>query len=177
MTIVYLYCHEIRTVPRVPTELTLRPAIAADVPTILRCIQGLAEYERLPHACIATEELLLASLFGADPVAHVTLALDGHTPAGFALWFRNYSTFLARPGIYLEDLFVFPEFRGRGIGHQLLALLARTAMERGYGRLEWAVLDWNAPAIRFYESVGAVPKSEWTTYQVSGAALERLALT
>lgn len=157
------------------SDFTLRPATAGDVPTILRCIRGLAEYERLTHACVATEDLLLESLFGPDPAAHVTLALDGETPAGFALWFRNYSTFLARPGIYLEDLFVFPEFRGRGLGRRLLESLACTAVDRGYGRLEWAVLDWNVDAIRFYESVGAIPKSEWTTYQVSGPALARLA--
>ncbi|MEP6621458.1 MAG: GNAT family N-acetyltransferase [bacterium] len=158
-----------------PNDFALRPATLADVPTILRCIQGLAEFEHLSHACLATEQLLSDSLFGADPSATVTLAFDGDTPAGFALWFRNYSTFLARPGIYLEDLFVFPEFRGRGLGRQLLAFLANTAVSKGYGRLEWAVLDWNADAIRFYESVGAVPKSEWTTYQVSGAALSQLA--
>lgn len=159
------------------TEFTLRPAAADDVPAILRCIQGLAEYERLAHACVATEGLLAESLFGEDPAAQVTLAFDGDTPAGFALWFRNYSTFLARPGIYLEDLFVFPAYRAQGLGRQLLASLARTAVARGYGRLEWAVLDWNADAIRFYESVGAIPKSEWTTYQVSGDALAMLATT
>lgn len=163
--------------PIVPSDFTLRPAVLTDVPTILRCIQGLAEYERLPHACVATEALLEDSLFGSDPVAHVTLAMYGDTPAGFALWFRNYSTFLARPGIYLEDLFVFPEFRARGLGRQLLGHLARIAAERGYGRLEWAVLDWNVDAIRFYESLDAVPKSEWTTYQVSGEALALLGAT
>ncbi len=124
---------------------------------------------------MATEELLRESLFGADPSASVTLAFDGDEPAGFALWFRSYSTFLARPGIYLEDLFVFPEFRGRGLGKLLLTHLARTAVERGYGRLEWAVLDWNVDAIGFYKSLGAVAMDEWTTYRVAGEALEKLA--
>lgn len=150
---------------------TLRSATPADVPAILRCIQGLAEYERLAHECQATEELLLDTLFGAAPAAEVTLALAGEIPAGFALWFRSYSTFLARPGIYLEDLFVFPEFRGKGLGKLLLTSLARTAVQRGYGRLEWAVLDWNADAIGFYESLGAVAMSDWTTYRLTGEAL------
>jgi GNAT superfamily N-acetyltransferase len=153
---------------------TLRAAGPADVSTILRCIRGLAEYERLAHACVATEALLLESLFGSSPAAEVVLAFQGDAPAGFALWFRSYSTFLARPGIYLEDLFVLPEFRGRGLGRRLLAHLARTASERGYGRLEWAVLDWNTDAIRFYESLGAVPMADWTTYRVSGDALASL---
>ena len=158
-----------------PTEFMLRPATESDIPTVLRCIRGLAEFERLAHECVATEALLRDSLFGPSPAAEVTLAFDGETPAGFALWFRSYSTFLARPGIYLEDLFVFPEFRGRGLGRTLLESLARTATERGYGRLEWAVLDWNVDAIRFYESLGARPMSDWTTYRVTGGALTALA--
>ena len=157
------------------SEYQLRPATEADVPTILRCIQGLAEYERLSHECLATEALLRQTLFGAERVAEVTLAFAGDVPAGFALWFRSYSTFLARPGIYLEDLFVFPEFRGQGLGRKLLGSLARTALERGYGRLEWAVLDWNVDAIRFYESVGARAMDEWTVYRVAGDALVGLA--
>jgi GNAT superfamily N-acetyltransferase len=151
---------------------TLRPARPDDVPTILRCIQGLAEYERLADQCHATEEQLRETLFGAAPVAEVTLALAGDAPAGFALWFRNYSTFLARTGVYLEDLFVFPEYRGHGLGRQLLASLAKTAVERGYGRLEWAVLDWNVDAIGFYESLGAVAMNDWTTYRLAGEALQ-----
>jgi GNAT superfamily N-acetyltransferase len=154
---------------------TLRVAVPADVPTILRCIRGLAEYERLAHACVATEALLHETLFGAAPAAEVVLALQDDEPAGFALWFRSYSTFLARPGIYLEDLFVFPEFRGQGLGRRFLGHLAAIAVQRGYGRLEWAVLDWNVDAIRFYESLGAVAMGEWTTYRVSGDALGRLA--
>jgi GNAT superfamily N-acetyltransferase len=157
--------------PKSSPPVVLRPATVDDVPTILRCIQGLAEYERLGHECKATEALLRESLFGEAPAAEVTLALAGDLPAGFALWFRSYSTFLARPGIYLEDLFVFPEFRGLGIGKQLLTSLARTAVERGYGRLEWAVLDWNVDAIGFYESLGAVRMTDWTTCRLTGAAL------
>jgi len=156
------------------TDVTLRAATIDDVPVILRCIRGLAEYERLAHECMATEELLRESLFGESPAAHVVLAMVGDEAAAFALWFRNYSTFLARPGIYLEDLFVFPAFRGRGIGRRLLEHLAQIAVSRGYGRLEWAVLDWNADAIRFYESLGAVPMSDWTTYRVTGEALGTL---
>ncbi|HEX5971623.1 MAG TPA: GNAT family N-acetyltransferase [Gemmatimonadaceae bacterium] len=155
-------------------DITLREATVDDVPVILRCIRGLAEYERLAHECIASEALLRESLFGDAPAAQVVLAMAGRDAAGFALWFRNYSTFLARPGIYLEDLFVFPAFRGRGIGRRLLQHLAQVAVARGYGRLEWAVLDWNVDAIRFYESLGAVPMSDWTTYRVTGAALAEL---
>ena len=153
---------------------TLRPGRVGDVPTILQCIQGLAEYERLTHECFATEDQLRASLFGESPSAQVLLAFDGATPAGFALWFTHYSTFLASPGIYLEDLFVFPEFRACGLGKLLLTSLARTAVERGYGRLEWAVLNWNTPAIGFYESLGAIPMSEWTRYRLAGDALAAL---
>ena len=155
-------------------DYALRTATPADVPAILACIRGLAEYERLAHECIATEALLRESLFGPDRVAEVVLASREGETAGFALWFRNYSTFLARPGIHLEDLFVFPAHRGRGLGRRLLAHLARTAMERGYGRVEWAVLDWNADAIRFYESLGAVPMSDWTTFRLTGDALDAL---
>lgn len=159
------------------TDVTLRAATIDDIPVILRCIRGLAEYERLAYECLATEELLRESLFGESPAAQVVLAMVGEEPAAFALWFRNYSTFLARPGIYLEDLFVFPDFRGRGIGRRLLAHLAQIAVARGYGRLEWAVLDWNVDAIRFYESLGAVPMSDWTTYRVTGEALATLGST
>ena len=152
----------------------LRTATPADVPAILACIRGLAEYERLTDQCIATEALLHETLFGAERVAEVVLASRGAETAGFALWFRNYSTFLARPGIYLEDLFVFPAHRGRGLGRRLLAHLARTATERGYGRVEWAVLDWNVDAVRFYESLGAVPMSDWTTFRLTGDAMDAL---
>lgn len=158
-----------------PREFVLRPAREDDVPVILACIRGLAEYERLAHEVVASEEQLRATLFGPRPAAEVVLAFEGDTPAGFALFFHNYSTFLARPGLYLEDLFVFPRFRGRGLGRTLLSHLARLAVERGCGRFEWAVLDWNGDAIRFYESVGAVAMSDWTVYRVAGDSLGTLA--
>jgi GNAT superfamily N-acetyltransferase len=145
-----------------------------DLPAILRCIHGLAEYERLAHECLATEELLRQSLFSPLPAAYVVLAQQDGETAGFALWFPSFSTFLGRPGIYLEDLFVFPAFRGQGIGRRLLAHLAAIAVEHGYGRLEWAVLDWNVDAIGFYESLGAVQMKEWKTYRVAGTALAAL---
>lgn len=172
-TIIRSFRHDV-TVPASAPTFQLRPATMADVPIILRCIRGLAEYERLLHECEATEALLEATLFGASPAAEVTLAFAGQAPAGFALWFRSYSTFLARPGVYLEDLFVFPEFRGHGLGRTLLGSLARTVVARGYGRLEWSVLDWNREAIRFYESLGARPMSEWTMYRLTGEALRIL---
>lgn len=156
------------------SPFVLRAATESDVPTILRCIQGLAEYERLAHECAATEPLLKEWLFGDGPAAEVVLAFLGPEPAGFALWFPTFSTFLARPGIYLEDLFVFPEFRGLGLGQRLLEHLARTAVDRRYGRLEWSVLDWNEGAIRFYESLGAVPVPGWIRYRVTGDALAAL---
>lgn len=155
--------------------LSLRPATAADVPLILHFIQGLADYERLAHECVATEERLRETLFGPAPEAEVVLAFLDDRPAGFALFFHSYSTFLARRGLYLEDLFVLPEFRGKGIGKALLRHLARLAVERGCGRFEWAVLDWNDSAIKFYESLGAVPMGEWITYRLTGEALHRLA--
>jgi GNAT superfamily N-acetyltransferase len=156
-------------------SLVLRPATAADVPRILAFIRGLAAYERLLDEVEATPERLTATLFPADgrPAAECLLAfLDGE-PAGFALWFTNYSTFLARPGLYLEDLFVEPGLRGRGVGKALLLHLAGLAAARGYGRMEWTVLDWNEPAIAFYESLGAVRKREWQICRLSGPALAR----
>jgi GNAT superfamily N-acetyltransferase len=144
-----------------------------DVPLILEFIEALAAYERLSQQVVATEEALREQLFGDPPAAEVVIAyLDGE-PAGFALYFRTFSTFLARPGLYLEDLFVKPEFRGRGLGRALLRHLARIALERGCGRLEWAVLNWNQPAIDFYRRVEAIPMEEWTVYRLSGEALER----
>jgi GNAT superfamily N-acetyltransferase len=153
----------------------IRPATEADVPLVVRFIHGLAEYERLLHECQATEEKVRASLFGPRPDAEVIIAEVDGEPAGFALFFHNYSTFLAQRGIYLEDLFVLPAFRGRGAGRALLVHLAGLAVERGCGRLEWSVLDWNEPSIRFYRSLGAVPMDEWTVQRVSGDALARLA--
>ena len=155
--------------------VTLRPATRTDVPVILELIRGLAAYERLADECVATEAALTETLFGARPQAEVIVALADGTAAGFALFFHNYSTFLARRGIYLEDLFVKPEFRGRGIGKALLAHLAGVAVARGCGRLEWSVLDWNTDAIRFYGSLGAKAMDEWTVYRVTGPALAQLA--
>lgn len=156
---------------------TLRPATETDVPLILQFIRDLAEYERLSDACVATEEAVRETLFGERRYAEVIIAEHDGAPAGFALFFHNYSTFLARPGIYLEDLYVRPELRGHGIGRALLARLAALAVERKCGRLEWAVLNWNEPAIRFYRSLGALPQDEWTVYRVTGEALERLSRT
>jgi GNAT superfamily N-acetyltransferase len=155
---------------------TMRFATPADLALILEFIQQLAEYEKLRDACVATEERLRSSLFGDRPAAEVLIAECDGTPAGFALFCHNYSTFLAQRGIWLEDLFVNPAFRGRGIGRALLERLAALALERECGRLEWNVLDWNAPAIGFYRSLGAVPMDEWTTFRLTGPALASLAL-
>ena len=154
---------------------SIRAATVEDVPLILRFIRRLAEYERLAHEVVATEDGLRHWLFGARPAAEVVIAEWGGEPAGFALFFHNFSTFLGRPGVYLEDLYVEPEHRGRGIGKALLAHLARLAVERGCGRLEWWVLDWNEDAIRFYRSIGAVAMDEWTVHRVAGDALTALA--
>jgi GNAT superfamily N-acetyltransferase len=155
--------------------LSIRPATRADVPLVRELIEGLAEYERLRHECHATEALLESALFGERPYAEVAIAEREGEAAGFALFFHNFSTFLARPGIYLEDLFVRPAHRGHGVGKALLQHLALLAVQRGCGRLEWAVLDWNADAIGFYRKLGAIPQDEWTVYRVSGDALTRLA--
>lgn len=156
-------------------EVSVRAASEGDVPQILAFINELAEYERLSHEVVATEEALREHLFGDRPVAEVMIAEEGGDPAGFALFFHSFSTFLGRPGIYLEDLYVRPEFRGKGMGRALLVHLARLAKERGCGRLEWSVLDWNEPAIGFYRGIGASPVGGWTVYRVSGEALEGLA--
>jgi GNAT superfamily N-acetyltransferase len=155
--------------------ITIRSATPDDVPVILSFIRQLADYERLLDRVVATEEKLRETLFGPSPAAEVLLAHDGETPVGFALFFHNYSTFLAQRGIYLEDLFVAPAARGRGVGRLLLSSLARLAVERGCGRLDWAVLDWNEPAIRFYKSVGAVPMESWRIFRLTGPALDTMA--
>ena len=156
-------------------EHEIRPGTEEDVPLILSFIRELAEYERLSHEVVASEEMLRESLFGERRVAEVLLGHLDDEPAGFALFFHNFSTFLGRPGIYLEDLYVKPEFRGAGVGRALLVHLARIARERGCGRLEWSVLDWNEPAIGFYKRLGASPVSGWTVYRVTDEALAGLA--
>ncbi len=153
----------------------LRFATAEDVPLILDFIRRLAEYEKMADDVVADERGLRETLFGERPSAEVVIAEHEGRPAGFALFFHNYSTFLARPGLYLEDLFVVPELRGRGIGRALLVCLAWLALERGCGRFEWWVLDWNEPAIRFYRRLGAESMDEWTVFRVTGDALKRLA--
>jgi len=147
------------------------PATERDVPQILELIKGLAEYERLSHLVEATEDRLRRTLFGDRPAGEVWLAYTGEECAGFALFFTNYSTFLARPGLYLEDVFVKPHLRRKGIGLALLKKLAALARERDYGRMEWSVLDWNEPAINFYKKLGAVPLEEWTMFRLTGESL------
>jgi GNAT superfamily N-acetyltransferase len=156
-------------------DIRIVPALERDTPVILSLIRDLAEYERLGHEVEATEEDIRESLFGDWPGAEVVLAYVGGDLAGLALFFHNYSTFLGRRGLYLEDLFVRPAYRGRGVGRRLLAHLARLAVERKCGRMEWWVLDWNESAIRFYRSIGAVPMDDWTVYRLTGDALARLA--
>ncbi len=155
--------------------LNLRPAVVSDVPTILRFIRELAEFEKLLHEVEATEEKLRRTLFEPGARAEVIIAEKDGVPQGFALYFTSYSTFLARNGIYLEDLYVSPASRGQGIGTALLRRLAQIAVERGAGRLEWSVLDWNEKAIALYRKLGATPQSEWTVQRVTGKALENLA--
>jgi GNAT superfamily N-acetyltransferase len=159
------------------SEFRVTAAVPADVPQILELIRSLAEFERLSHICVATPADIHAALFGEKPSAEVVLAWSGATVAGFALFFHNFSTFLGRPGLYLEDLYIRPELRGQGHGRALLLHLARLAVERRCGRFEWSVLDWNAPAIGFYESLGASVLPEWRICRVTGQALERMAAT
>jgi GNAT superfamily N-acetyltransferase len=156
------------------TELIIRPAVEADVPVILELIRGLAEYERAPNEVRCDEARLRESLFGTTPDAEVLLACHGDVTAGFAVFFHNYSTWWGRRGIYLEDLFVRPEKRGLGIGKGLLKAVAAIAVQRQCARMEWAVLDWNRPAIDFYRSLGAIAKDEWTIFRLNRAAMEKL---
>ncbi|HYR41660.1 MAG TPA: GNAT family N-acetyltransferase [Terriglobia bacterium] len=153
----------------------IRKATETDVPVIAWFIRQLAEYERLLQETVMTEEILRESLFGSRSSAEVLLGYHEDKPVAFAVFFHNFSTFLGRRGLYLEDLFVIPEMRGKGFGRALLVHLARIARERNCGRFEWAVLNWNQPAIDFYKKLGAVPMNEWTTFRVTGEALERLA--
>ncbi|MGZ7039809.1 MAG: N-acetyltransferase family protein [Thermoanaerobaculia bacterium] len=157
------------------TDFRIRSASAEDVPLILRFIRDLARYEKLEHEVVATEEILWQTLFGQRAYAEVLIAEADGDPAGFALFFHNFSTFLGRPGIYLEDLFVSPDYRGRGYGKALLARLAELAIERNCGRVEWAVLDWNTPSIDFYKSIGAVMMTDWRIFRLKGEPLEKLA--
>ncbi len=160
-----------------PDHFEIRSATSADVPGILSFINKLAVYEKLAHEVTATEAGLQETLFGERRYAEVVIAYHHGQPVGFALFFHNYSTFLGKPGIYLEDLYVDEDQRGKGFGKALLIHLARLAEERNCGRLEWSVLDWNEPAIKFYKSLGAVPLDEWTVFRVTGAALATLANT
>jgi GNAT superfamily N-acetyltransferase len=153
----------------------IRPATRADVPIILELIRDLATYERAPSEVTATKEQLDHVLFGDRPAAEVLLALEDGTPVGFAVFFYNFSTWLGRPGLYLEDLFVRPEHRGKGYGRALLLDLAKVARDRGCGRMEWAVLDWNAPAIDFYKKLGAVPLEDWKIFRLTGDGIAKLA--
>ena len=156
-------------------DLVIRFAVANDCATILGFIRDLAEYEKLAHEVVADEHALRATLFGVKPAAEVLIAEVGGDPVGFALFFTSYSTFLAKPGLYLEDLFVRPAARGEGVGGALMASLARICMQRHYGRFEWSVLDWNKPALDFYAALGAKPQSEWTVQRLTGDALKALA--
>lgn len=157
------------------SNFQIRRATERDVPVILSFIRQLAEYERLSHEAVMTEDILRESLFGPRPAAEVLLGYFGDRPVAFAVFFHNFSTFLGRSGLYLEDLFVIPEMRGKGFGRALLVELAKIARARKCGRFEWAVLDWNEPAINFYKALGAVPMDEWTVFRVTGEALKRLA--
>jgi GNAT superfamily N-acetyltransferase len=151
------------------------PAVERDVPVIFAMLRELSEYEKLTGVFVATEEKIRAGLFGEDPAAEALLAYDGPQCGGVAIFYRNYSTFLAEPGIYLEDLYVQPELRGKGLGFALLSRIAHIAMERGCGRVEWGVLDWNEPSIQFYKRLGAIPMDEWTKYRLAGEPLRQLA--
>jgi GNAT superfamily N-acetyltransferase len=153
----------------------IREATESDVPLILQFIKDLAEYERMAHLVVATEEQLRSTLFGTVRLAEVLIGSEDGVPAGFAIFFHNYSTFLAQPGVYLEDLFVKPEFRGRGYGKALLIRLAQIARDRNCGRVEWAVLNWNTPSIEFYKSLGARPLEDWSVFRLTGEKLEALA--
>jgi GNAT superfamily N-acetyltransferase len=156
-------------------DFVIRPATIADVPIILDLIRELATYERAPNEVVATEEQLANVLFGPRPAAEVVLAFEGKIPVGFALFFHNFSTWLGRPGLYLEDLFVRPGVRGRGYGRSLLVHLANIAHDRGCGRMEWAVLDWNEPAIEFYRKLGAKPLDDWTVFRLTREGIAKLA--
>ena len=155
-------------------DFEIRAAGVEDVPIILDLIRELATYERAPKEVVATEEQLVEVLFGKRPAAEVLLAFEGKAPVGFAVFFHNFSTWLGRPGLYLEDLFIKPEKRGKGYGRALLVDLAKIALDRGCGRMEWAVLGWNEPAIKFYRALGAKPMEEWTVFRLTRDGIARL---
>jgi GNAT superfamily N-acetyltransferase len=160
---------------KTPNDFKIRPARVEDVSLILELIRDLATYERAPQEVTATEEQLVSVLFRERPVAEVLLAFEGQSAVGFAVFFYNFSTWLGRPGLYLEDLFVKPEKRGKGYGRALLVELAKIARERDCGRMEWAVLDWNEPAIKFYRALGAKPMHEWTVFRLTREEIAKLA--
>jgi GNAT superfamily N-acetyltransferase len=155
-------------------SIRIAPVAEHDVPTLFRLVQALADYERLAHLVVATEADFRDALFGARPAIEAVLAWADGKPAGYALWFHTFSTFLGKRGLYLEDLFVLPEYRGQGIGRALLSHLAGIAVERGCGRMEWVVLDWNEPAIGFYKRIGGEPLDDWKVFRLTGKALEAL---
>lgn len=155
--------------------MEIRQATINDIPTIYDFICELASYEKLRHEVVATEDILRETLFGARAYAEVVLAIENDSAVGFALFFHNFSTFLGRPGMYLEDLYVKPDYRGKGVGKQLLSYLANLTIQRHCGRLEWCVLNWNKPAIAVYEFIGADAMDEWTTYRITGTQLQKLA--
>ncbi len=161
--------------PNTENNFTIREATKEDVPVILQFIKDLADYEKLSHMVVATEDILKKALFGERQVAEVILGFEGEIPVAFALYFHTFSTFLGLPGIYLEDLFVKPKYRRKGYGKVMLAYLAKITVERNCGRLEWSVLDWNEPAIDFYQSLGAIPMDEWTTFRLTGEELKDMA--
>jgi GNAT superfamily N-acetyltransferase len=158
-----------------PADIRIDPATRADLPVVLDLVKRLADYERLGAEVVATEDDLRAALFGPSAQVQALIARSGAEPVGFAVFFYNFSTFLGRPGVYVEDIFVVPAWRRHGVGRRLLRRLAQLAVERDCGRLEWSVLDWNEPAIRFYRAVGAQAMSDWTIYRLTGDALVRFA--
>lgn len=161
--------------PPTSVDIRVEPARESDVSLLRTLISALADYEKLTDLVVVTEADLREALFGARPAVEAAIAYAGTAPAGYAMWFTTFSSFLGKRGLYLEDVFVLPEWRGKGLGRALLAHLAQVGVERACGRIEWSVLDWNAPSIGFYEAIGARPNAGWTTYRLTGESIERLA--